>query len=178
MKDFNITIGLLTGKEDKIYSKKLKNDTIEVSRNKLLKMIKGEINPYTKKLETKLDILIGTHALIQDKVKFGKLALVVVDEQHRFGVEQRASLCQGSDGQTEFIPHLLSMTATPIPRTLALTIYGDLDLSLINQLPKGRKKIITKIIGPEERKKTYQFIREQVKKGRQVFVICPRIEIK
>jgi len=176
LKGFKVGIGLLTGKEDKFYSKKLRNEIIEVSRNKLLKMIKGEINTYTKKLNTKLDILIGTHALIQDKVKFGKLALVVVDEQHRFGVEQRARLCQGYGGQAKLIPHLLSMTATPIPRTLALTVYGDLDLSLITQMPKGRKKIITKIIGPKDREKTYQFIREQIKQGRQIFVICPRIE--
>jgi len=110
--------------------------------------------------------------LIQDKVKFGKLALVVVDEQHRFGVEQRARLCQNRGA----IPHLLSMTATPIPRTLALTIYGDLDLSLLDELPKGRKKIITKVISPEERDRAYQFIRKEVEKERQVFVICPRIE--
>ncbi|MBU3934448.1 ATP-dependent DNA helicase RecG [Patescibacteria group bacterium] len=176
LKDFNLSVGLMTGKEDKIYSRKLRNDTIDISRNKLLKMIKGEINPYTQKLNTRLNILIGTHALIQDKVKFGKLALVVVDEQHRFGVEQRAKLCAQSHQRT--IPHLLSMTATPIPRTLALTVYGDLDLSLITQMPKGRKKIITEIVGPERREKTYQSIRKEVRKGRQVFVICPRIENK
>ncbi len=175
LKEFNVGIGLLTGKEDKFFSRKLKNEIIEISRNKLLEMIRGEINSYTKKLETKLNILIGTHALIQDKVKFGKLALVVVDEQHRFGVEQRARLCQQTGLQEKIIPHLLSMTATPIPRTLALTLYGDLDISLISQMPKGRKKIITKIIGPEERKKTYQFIREEIKKGRQAFIICPKI---
>jgi ATP-dependent DNA helicase RecG len=118
------------------------------------------------------DILIGTHALIQDQIKFKNLALVIVDEQHRFGVEQRAKLCE----QKDYIPHLLSMTATPIPRTLALTIYGDLDLSLITELPKGRKKIITKVIPPEKRRAAYDFIRKQVKLGRQVFVICPRIE--
>ena len=157
-------------------SKKLK-DFIEISRNKLLeKTAKGEI-----------DILIGTHALIQDKVKFKKLALVVLDEQHRFGVKQRANLLapkHNSNRKTkltkqkkdEIIPHLLSMTATPIPRTLALTIYGDLDLSLINELPKGRKKIITKIVSPGNRNKAYEFIKKQVIKGRQVFVICPRIE--
>ncbi|PIR72617.1 MAG: DNA helicase RecG [Candidatus Nealsonbacteria bacterium CG10_big_fil_rev_8_21_14_0_10_36_24] len=166
LKDFNLNIGLLTGKQDQFYSKKLKNQVIEISREKLLeKAENGEI-----------DILIGTHALIQDKVKFGKLGLVVLDEQHRFGVEQRARLCRGYGGQTKLIPHLLSMTATPIPRTLSLTIYGDLDLSLIDELPKGRKKIITKVISPKERKKTYDFIRKEVKKGRQVFVICPRIE--
>jgi len=103
------------------------------------------------------------------------LALVIVDEQHRFGVEQRRQLCQKNQS---FIPHLLSMTATPIPRTLSLTIYGDLDLSLINEMPKGRKRIITKVIPPEERQKSYDFIRKQIKEGRQVFVICPRIESK
>ncbi|MBI2626416.1 MAG: ATP-dependent DNA helicase RecG, partial [Candidatus Nealsonbacteria bacterium] len=177
LKDFKMDVGLMTGNTDKFYSKKLKNDSIEISRKKLLeKAEKGEIN-----------LIIGTHALIQDKVKFGNLALVSVDEQHRFGVEQRAKLCQIYRGATPVnlqgshpcdIPHLLSMTATPIPRTLALTIYGDLDLSLIDQLPKGRKKIITKIISPEERKKTYEFIRKEAQKGRQAFVICPRIEGK
>ncbi|MBU3895765.1 ATP-dependent DNA helicase RecG, partial [Patescibacteria group bacterium] len=175
LKRFNISVGLLTGKKDRIYSYKLKTDTIDVSRNKILKMIRGEISPYTGKLETRLSVIIGTHALIQGQVKFGKLALVVVDEQHRFGVEQRARLCAQNGGN---IPHFLSMTATPIPRTLALTIYGDLDLSLITQMPKGRKKIITEIIEPKNREKTYLFIREEVKKGRQVFVICPRIEAK
>ena len=162
LKNFKLSIALLTGKADRIMSKKLENEIIEISRKKLLeKALKGEI-----------DILIGTHALIQDKVRFGKLGLVIVDEQHRFGVEQRAKLCQ----QKGITPHLLSMTATPIPRTLALTIYGDLDLSLITELPKGRKKIITEVIPPNEREKAYQFIRKQIKKGRQVFVICPRIE--
>jgi len=174
LRGFNVGIGLLTGKEDKFYSKKLKNEIIEVSRQKLLKMIEGDINEYTGRLDVKINILIGTHALIQDEVKFGKLGLVVVDEQHRFGVEQRAKLC-GQNIQKE-IPHLLSMTATPIPRTLALTVYGDLDLSLISQMPKGRKKIITKIVGIADRTKTYDFIRKEIQDGRQAFVICPRIE--
>ena len=164
LKDFKVDIGLLTGKEDRFYSKKLDNDFIEISRRKLLEKVE----------DGKIDILIGTHALIQGKVRFGNLALVIVDEQHRFGVEQRAKLVKAKNSL--IIPHLLSMTATPIPRTLALTIYGDLDLSLIDELPKGRKKIITRVIAPKEREKTYEFIKKEVKKGRQVFVICPRIE--
>ncbi len=122
----------------------------------------------------KIDIAVGTHALIQKNVKFKNLALVVVDEQHRFGVDQRASLLK--DPKHSAIPHLLSMSATPIPRTLALTIYGDLDLSLLKELPKGRKKIITKAVSPTNRGKAYQFIENQIKLGRQAFVICPLIE--
>ncbi|MBI2641977.1 MAG: ATP-dependent DNA helicase RecG [Candidatus Wildermuthbacteria bacterium] len=159
---FKVTVGLLTGTSDRFISPKLPNDFIEVSRTKLLKMA----------LEGKVDLVIGTHALIQEKVKFGRLGLVIVDEQHRFGIQQRAKLLHRST----LIPHLLSLTATPIPRTLALTVYGDLDLTLIPELPKGRKEIITKVVPPEERKKTYAFIEKEVKQGRQVFVICPRIE--
>ena len=173
LKDFNLTTGLLTGKEDKMiqlspYRERagLKNEVLEISRGKLLeKTLKGEI-----------DLLIGTHALIQERIKFKNLALCILDEQHRFGVEQRAKLLKKERGRQNLIPHLLSMTATPIPRTLALTLYGDLDLSLLKELPKGRKKIKTSVIPPSDRKKAYAFIRKEVKKGRQVFVICPRIE--
>ncbi len=170
LNNFKLDVGLLTGKEDKFFSKKLKTDSIEISRKKLLEKAK----------DGKIDFLIGTHALIQGGgkrspgVKFKNLALAVVDEQHRFGVEQRAKLLADDSSGT---PHLLSMTATPIPRTLALTVYGDLDLSLITELPKGRKKIITEIVLPEEREKTYRFVKKEVKKGRQVFVLCPRIEL-
>ncbi|TSC75871.1 MAG: ATP-dependent DNA helicase RecG [Parcubacteria group bacterium Gr01-1014_30] len=129
-----------------------------------------------KKIKEEADVTVGTHALIQEGVKFPNLALVVVDEQHRFGVEQRARLCRGYGGQAKLIPHLLSMTATPIPRTLSLTVFGDLDLSLLDEMPEGRKKVITKIVKPQEKRETYEFIREKVKAGRQVFVICPRIE--
>ena len=166
LKPFKVRIALLTGKEDKILAQKLKNEILEISRSKILEKVR----------KAAIDILIGTHSLIQDKVRFGKLALVVIDEQHRFGVEQRARLCQGYAGQARLVPHFLSMTATPIPRTLALTIYGDLDISLLDEMPKGRKKIITKVVPPEQRKEAYQFIRKRVKKGEQVFVICPRIE--
>ena len=155
LKGFKVKIGLITGKENLFDSKKIKRkEIIDKTKN-------GEI-----------DILIGTHALVQEKVEFKKLGLVVIDEQHRFGIEQRAKLCR----KQKFLPHLLSMSATPIPRTLALTIYGDLDLSLIKEMPKGRKKIITRIIPPEKRQEAYNFIRSEVQSGRQVFVICPRIE--
>lgn len=126
-----------------------------------------------------VSILIGTHALIERSVSFRNLAFVVVDEQHRFGVEQRARLAAQNrlDGPAgRLIPHFLSMSATPIPRTLSLTLFGDLDLSTITELPGGRKPIITKIVRPEERDAAYGFIRSEVKRGRQVFVICPRIE--
>ncbi len=162
LKNYKTGLGLITGKENKFKGRKIK-------RTELLEKAKNG----------KVDILIGTHALVQKEVKFGKLALVIVDEQHRFGVEQRAHLCQfaSSDKRKgKLIPHFLSMTATPIPRTLSLTIYGDLDLSLIKELPKGRKKVITEIVPPEERSKTYDFARKEIKKGGQVFVICPRIE--
>ncbi len=157
LKKFNLKIGLLTRTGYRTINKK-------TTKKKLVEQIKnGEI-----------DILIGTHALIQEDVKFKNLALVILDEQHRFGIEQRAKLCQ----QKNIVPHLLSMTATPIPRTLTLTLYGDLDLSILDELPKGRKKIITKLVRPKERQKIYEFIRTEVKKGKQVFVICPRIESK
>jgi ATP-dependent DNA helicase RecG len=163
LKNFEIEIGLLTSGDCGISNKK-------VSEKELLERVK----------EGKVKILIGTHSLIQNKVEFKNLALVILDEQHRFGVEQRAKLVQqstiGNQQSTIKIPHLLSMTATPIPRTLALTIYGDLDLSIIDQLPRGRKKVITKAIAPSQREKAYKFIRKEIEKGRQVFVICPRIE--
>ena len=160
---FKIDIGLLTGKKDKLRSKKLKGDTLEVSKEKLIEKAK----------DGSVDLLVGTHSLIQDKVKFKSLALVVLDEQHRFGVEQRAKLCLKKDSG---IPHLLSMTATPIPRTLALTLYGDLSLSIIKEMPKERKKIITKLISPKKRIEAYNFIKKEILSGRQVFFICPKIE--
>lgn len=167
--DQNIALALLTGADAKIFINEKKE---QIKRRQLIENISnGQIK-----------ILIGTHALIQETVKFKNLALVIVDEQHRFGVAQRAALqknvIQLKDGLLNTIPHLLSMTATPIPRTLALTIYGDLDISLLDEMPKDRKEIITKIVTPANRTKAYEFIRQQVKEGRQVFVICPRIEGK
>lgn len=122
-------------------------------------------------------IIIGTHAVIQKGVSFSNLGLAIVDEQHRFGVAQRAALLrQDTAEEKKIIPHFLSMSATPIPRTLSLTVFGDLDLSTITELPPGRKEIVTKIVAPENRKKAYEFIRGQIQNGRQAFVICPRIE--
>ena len=118
------------------------------------------------------NIVVGTHALIQETVSFNDLALAVVDEQHRFGVAQRALLRQ----KGRFSPHVLVMTATPIPRTLALTLFGDLDLSVIDQMPPGRQPIETRIVLPTERERAYAFIRAQIEKGRQAFIICPLVE--
>ena len=123
----------------------------------------------------KISVAIGTHALLQENVVYKNLALVVVDEQHRFGVNQRRTLRERS-GNTATNPHLLSMTATPIPRSLALALYGDLDLSVIRQLPKERKSIITELIDPADRDQAYSFIRDEVQSARQVFVICPLID--
>lgn len=127
------------------------------------KIIAGEVS-----------LMVGTHAMIQKDVAFKSLALVVIDEQHRFGIEQRAALLKA--GGASQVPHLLSMTATPIPRTLALTIFGDLDISIIKEKPANRQKIITQVVSPLERTAMYRFIRQQVKEGRQVFVICPKVE--
>jgi len=120
------------------------------------------------------DLLIGTHAVIQDKVKIPELGLVLIDEQHRFGVNQRKRLAKATE--QDFLPHFLSMTATPIPRSLMLTVYGDLDLSIIKQMPAGRKLIITRVVDEKNRGKAYDFMREQIKAGRQVFVVCPLID--
>ncbi len=121
--------------------------------------------------EGSIDIVIGTHALVQKGLEFAKLGLAVVDEQHRFGVEQRSALREKG-----FNPHMLVMTATPIPRTLALTLYGDLDLSVISELPPGRQMVKTKWLKPEQRESAYNFVRKQVSEGRQAFILCPLIE--
>jgi len=162
LKPFQVKIALLTSSTTKIY-----DDGLEGSVSKqLLNKIIASSNPV---------IVIGTHALIQKNVRFNYLGLIIIDEQHRFGIEQRKKLIAKNANKNE-TPHLLSMTATPIPRTLALAFYGDLDLSVLDELPKGRKEIITKVITPRGREKVYNFIRGEIKKGRQAFVICPRIE--
>ncbi len=158
-----INIGLITGSGCRKFPSKLNPASFtDISRAQLLKWVAtGEIA-----------VLIGTHALIQKSVKFKHLALVIVDEQHRFGTAQRQKLVN----KHEMTPHLLSMTATPIPRTLALTLYGDLDLSLLDEMPTGRKKIVTEIITPDQRSGAYEKIRIELKTGRQLYVICPRID--
>ncbi len=157
-----INIALITGSGCKKFPSKINpSGYTDISRTQLLKWVaSGEIT-----------VVIGTHALIQKSVKFKHLALAVVDEQHRFGIKQRQALVNKS----EVVPHLLSMTATPIPRTLALTLYGDLDLTLLDEMPAGRKKIVTEVVAPALREKAYEKIREELKAGRQLYVICPRI---
>jgi len=157
-----INIGLITGSGCyKFPSKVNPKEATRISRAQLLKWVaSGEV-----------PILIGTHSLIQKTVKFENLAYVIIDEQHRFGTLQRQNLARKDD----FAPHLLSMTATPIPRTLSLTIYGDLDLTLLDQMPTGRKPIITELVLPNKRDKTYIAIQKEIDDGRQVYVICPRI---
>lgn len=158
-----INIGLLTGSGCKKFPSKVNpSEATTISRAQLLKWVaNGEI-----------PILIGTHALIQKTVTFENLAYVIIDEQHRFGTEQRKKLVR-KDGVS---PHLLSMTATPIPRTLALTIYGDLDLTLLDEMPEGRKPIITDIVSPDTRSAMYEHVRRELDNGRQAYVICPRID--
>jgi ATP-dependent DNA helicase RecG len=118
------------------------------------------------------DVLVGTQALIQDKLEFARLGLVIVDEQHRFGVRQRVTLRKRSST----VPHLLVMTATPIPRTLALSLYGDLDLSAIDQMPPGRQFPRTVLLGPDERHLAYERVRRAAAAGEQAFIICPLVE--
>lgn len=152
----SIKIGLLTAHDRRI------NDQDKISKSELLEKIKnGSVN-----------LVVGTHTLIQDKIEAQQLGLAIIDEQHRFGVNQRKNLKQKGD----LTPHLLSMTATPIPRSLALAIYGDLDLSIIKQMPKGRKKILTRLVPWDKRDAAYGFINQEIEKGRQVFVICPLID--
>jgi ATP-dependent DNA helicase RecG len=183
-KDTGIEIGLLTGSGCKKYPSKLTDEPTDISRAQLITWLANG----------RVSIVIGTHALIQKSVDFAHLALVIIDEQHRFGVKQRQELTQknrlkkndplspssalpvSSQTSTKKIPHLLSMTATPIPRTLALTMFGDLDLTVIDSMPKNRKPIITEIVKPSNRTATYDHIRKELQSGRQVYVICPRID--
>lgn len=145
--------------------------------NVSLEILTGSVKPKEKQEILKrlkggeIDIIVGTHALIEDKVEFDNIGLVVTDEQHRFGVRQRAKL--SNKGKN---PHILIMTATPIPRTLALMIYGDLDISIIDEMPPGRQKVITNIIGDKDKVKAYDFIKNQVDCGRQAYIVAPLVD--
>lgn len=184
LSNFNVKISLFTGSKQKLHHKGKEEN---ISRSKLLNKIE----------KNEVDLTIGTHTLIQDEVEFKNLALTIVDEQHRFGIKQRGKLLKKTDADTKKTatptatpairnkrqetknkktPHLLSMTATPIPRTLSLALYGDLDISKIDELPQGRKKVKTKLVSPDNRNSAYQFIKKQIEKGRQAFIICPLIE--
>ncbi|MBI4159601.1 ATP-dependent DNA helicase RecG [Candidatus Wolfebacteria bacterium] len=183
---FDRGIGLLTSAEARVFY----GDGLESIFKK---------QDFVKRVhDGKVAITVGTHALIQKEVELKNLAFMVIDEQHRFGVNQRKALVartdtdatrvktENSEGglsksvssprKSVLLPHFLSMSATPIPRTLSLTVFGDLDLSIIDELPSGRREIITKVVAPVNRDKAYAFIRGQVRRGRQAFVICPRIE--
>lgn len=162
-KHLPIQVALITGSGCRKFPSKVNpSGWTQISRAQLLKWVaNGDIA-----------ILIGTHALIEKKVSFRNLAYIIIDEQHRFGTKQRQKLSRKSNP----LPHLLSMTATPIPRTLALTIYGDLDLTLLDEMPPGRKPIWTEVVPPGKRQATYEKIRAELKVGRQAYVICPRID--
>lgn len=151
LSDFGIRVGFLSGR--------------------LTKKKREEM--YALLAEQKIDIVIGTHALIQEGVHFAKLGLVVTDEQHRFGIDQRAEL----EKKGELTPDVLVMTATPIPRTMTLTVYGDLDVSLIQELPPGRQPIRTFVRTPDRRELIYQYVLTQLEAGRQAYVVCPLIEM-
>ena len=182
-----VQIALITGSGCRKFPSKVNpKGWTDISRSQLLKWVaNGEIA-----------VVIGTHALIQKSVIFRNLAYVIIDEQHRFGTSQRARIVKKhqnevittkgkpstpipyplSPNPSRLAPHLLSMTATPIPRTLALTMYGDLDLTLLDEIPAGRKPIITELVVPSHRTETYEKIRRELVAGRQLYVICPRID--
>lgn len=162
-KHLPIQLGLITGSGCKKFPSKVDpSGSTSISKAQLKKWVaSGEIT-----------MLVGTHALIQKSVQFKDLAYVIVDEQHRFGTRQRQSLVQKEGA----LPHLLSMSATPIPRTLALTLYGDLDLTVLDEMPAGRKPIETKVVPKAERSAMYTLLKRELNAGRQAYVICPRID--
>jgi ATP-dependent DNA helicase RecG len=156
LENFEKRIGILTKGYCEFSAMKIKKEEM------LEKIKKGEVK-----------ILIGTHSLFEEKIQFSKLALLIFDEQHKFGVEQRRKLLE----RQEILPHFLSMTATPIPRTLALTIFGDLDISFLKELPSGQRKVKINVLLPKEQNQAFEFLREKLKEKEQAFFVCPRIEI-
>lgn len=159
--DFGLKIGLITAKN------KIANFPLEKKKAET-----------ALEIAQKADLVFGTHSLIQEKIKFKKLSLVIVDEQHRFGVNQRQEIIEKNidDNFNRTTPHFLSMTATPIPRSLALVSFYGLNFSVISEKPKNRQPIITKIITPDKKKEMYQFIRQEIENGHQAFIICPLID--
>jgi len=162
-RDHPIPIGLITGSECRKFPSRVRyEESAKLSKPAFKKMVaNGEI-----------PIVIGTHALIEKSLSFKYFAYAIIDEQHRFGTMHRQKLATKGD----IAPHLLSMTATPIPRTLALTIYGDLDLTLLDEMPAGRKSVITEVLGKEKREQAYERVRTELAAGHQAYVICPRID--
>ncbi len=162
-KDHPIPIGLITGSECRKFPSRVRyEESAKLSKAAFKKMVaNGEI-----------PIVIGTHAIIEKSLSFKYFAYAIIDEQHRFGIVHRQKLAT----KGVIAPHLLSMTATPIPRTLALTIYGDLDLTVLDEMPAGRKPVATEIVGPEKRERAYERVREELSVGHQAYVICPRID--
>ena len=166
---YDIEIGLLTSKGAYKFPSKTDPSTYtKISRSQLLKWL----------IDGKLSVIVGTHSLIGKSVIFKNLALTIIDEQHRFGVRQRKALAHKKGDQRLETPHLLSMTATPIPRTLALTIFGDLDLTVLDEMPRGRQKIITEyfLSNTKNRNKVVGHIQDEIESGHQVYVIAPRID--
>jgi ATP-dependent DNA helicase RecG len=156
LENFEKRIGILTKGYCEFSARKIKKEEM------LEKIKKGEVK-----------ILIGTHSLFEEKIQFSKLALLIFDEQHKFGVEQRRKLLE----KQSILPHFLSMTATPIPRTLALTIFGDLDISFLKELPSGQRKVKINVLLPKEQNQAFEFLKEKLKEREQAFFVCPRIEI-
>ncbi|HEY0280368.1 MAG TPA: ATP-dependent DNA helicase RecG [Solirubrobacterales bacterium] len=159
-----ITLGRLLAAEAVPFALLTGASTAAVRRQALNQLASGE-----------LGLIVGTHALIEPTVKFARLGLVVIDEQHRFGVQQRQAL--DAKGVAGMWPHVLHMTATPIPRTLSLTEYGDLDTTALHNLPAGRKPVTTKVVGEADREVAYEFLRKRLREGRQAFVVCPLVEV-
>ena len=163
-RDHPIPIGLITGSECRVFPSRVRyEESAKLTKTTFRKRVADGLIP----------IVIGTHALVEKSLVFKRLAYAIIDEQHRFGTAHRKRLA--SKGST--MPHLLSMTATPIPRTLALTIYGDLDLTLLDEMPAGRKTIITQVVGSGEREEAYARVRKELALGHQAYVICPRIDL-
>ena len=162
-RDHPIPIGLITGSECRKFPSRVRyEESAKLSKVAFRKMVaQGEI-----------PIVIGTHALIEKSLAFKYFAYAIIDEQHRFGTAHRQKLAT----KGAINPHLLSMTATPIPRTLALTLYGDLDLTLLDEMPAGRKRVITEVLGPKERERAYERVRAELAADHQAYVICPRID--